>query len=240
MRIHCLQHVAFESPGTIIEWAAQHGHTITYTYFFEQGRRLPLLTEFDALLIMGGYMNVDEEAEFPWLKEEKTFISQSIAAGKKLLGICLGAQLIAAAMGARVYKGKEKEIGFLPLQFPVGKKRDPLLDHFADEYLLFHWHGDSFDLPADAQLLASTTACKHQAFTVGNNVLALQFHPEMNEDTIEQMLLHDGKELEEKGIYIQSVEAVRNGYVYLERNKRDLFVLLDKFFNSSPNPFSIP
>ena len=87
MRIHCLQHVAFETPGTIAEWAALHGHIITYTYFFEDNFLLPDLTAFDALLIMGGYMNADEEGKFPWLKQEKRFIKDAVDAGKKVLGI---------------------------------------------------------------------------------------------------------------------------------------------------------
>jgi GMP synthase-like glutamine amidotransferase len=230
MRIHCLQHVSFETPGTILEWATLHKHTVSYTYFFEENFLLPGPNDFDCLLIMGGFMNVDEESKFPWLRTEKHFIRLAIDAGKKVLGICLGSQLIAAVLGAPVYKGKEKEIGFFPIQFSLVAESNPLFSHFPAEYSLFHWHGDTFDLPEQARLIASTQVCKHQAFIVNENVLALQFHPEMNENTIEQMLLHDGKELEEEGEHIQSVTEIKSYYPLLEQNRKDLFVLLDRFY----------
>src|SRR5436305_1218026 len=117
MQIHCFQHVAFETPATILEWIDQHDHSINYTYFFEKDHTLPVLEEVDCLLVMGGPMNVDEEEKFPWLKEEKQMIRQAIDAGKKVIGICLGSQLIAAALNKKVYAGKEKEIGFFPVTF---------------------------------------------------------------------------------------------------------------------------
>ncbi len=229
MRIHCLQHVAFETPGTILEWAESKGHTISYSYFFEKEFSLPALDAFDSLLIMGGYMNVDEEAVYPWLKTEKQLIKLAIDAGKKIIGICLGAQLIASVLGAAVYKSKEKEIGFFPVQFSLAGQQHPFFNHFTETYTFFHWHGDTFYLPEDAVLIASTETCRHQAFTVNDRILALQFHPEMNEYTIEQMLLHDGSELEEKGDYIQSVEDIRKNYSHLAQNRRDFFILLDNF-----------
>jgi len=185
------------------------------------------------LLIMGGFMNVDEEEKFPWLKEEKAFIKTAIDAGKKIIGICLGSQLVAGALGCKVYKGKEKEIGFFPVHFLEAALHNSLFAHFVSPYTLFHWHGDTFDLPEEAMVAASTTVCKHQAFLIGSNILGLQFHLEMNTTTIEQMLLHDGEELLESGNYIQPVAEIRNGYTWLEKNKEDLFVLLNKFLYPS-------
>ena len=239
MRIHCLQHVAFESPGTILAWAGMNGHAITYTNFFETKCQLPSLADFDMLLIMGGYMNVEEENLYPWLKEEKQFIKQVIAGDKKVIGICLGAQLIASALGYKVYKGKEKEIGFFPVQFSEEAISLSYFSHFTNPYTLFHWHGDTFDLPAGALLLASTEVCKHQAFLIGEQVLGLQFHLEMNEETVELMMANDGNELLEGGNYIQSSVEIRGGYTFLKRNREDIFVLLNKFINSSPGPFSM-
>lgn len=231
MRIHCFQHVAFENPGSIVEWAVANKHMVSYTYFFKQHYSIPLLSDMDALLIMGGNMNVDEEVEFSWLNDEKKIIKQAIDAGKKVIGICLGSQLIAAALGSKVYPGTEKEIGFFPIQFSKETLTRPLFSHFTNPYTVFHWHGDTFDLPANAQLIASTAICKHQAFLIGNHVLALQFHFEMNETVIEDMLLHDGQELEEKGKYIQSAYEIKKQYAYLHQNKKDIFLLLDKFFD---------
>ncbi len=235
MRIHCFQHVVFESPGTIIEWAETRGYAITCTNFFEPQFILPSLADLNVLIIMGGYMNVDEENLYPWLKEEKLFIRQAIDAGKKVLGICLGAQLIASALGCKVYQGKEKEIGFFPVQFTDLARSNEFFSHFQNPYTLFHWHGDTFDLPANAQLIASTVVCKHQAFLIGDSVLGLQFHLEMNEETIERMIANDGNELQEEGKYIQSSVTIRSEKTVLRNNRNDIFVLLNKFINSSPS-----
>jgi GMP synthase-like glutamine amidotransferase len=232
MHIHCLQHVTFENPGTIVEWAKNHYHIISYTHFFEENFTLPNVADIDALLIMGGYMNVDEEEKYPWLVAEKQFIKEVIAANKKVLGICLGSQLIAAALGSKVYYANEKEIGFFPISFTNESLQYSHFNHFTNPYNVFHWHGDTFDLPSNAILVASTTTCKHQAFLIGNNVLALQFHFEMNETVIEDMLLHDGHELEEQGNFIQTKEIIRQHYHHLQQNKKDMFLLLDKFFES--------
>lgn len=229
MHFHCLQHVSFENSGTIAEWIALNGHTISYTAFFERDFTLPTVNEFDALLILGGYMNVDEEEKFPWLVQEKEFIRQAIASGKKVIGICLGSQLIASALGNKVYPGIEKEIGFFPIQFTENALRHPLFNHFTNPYTVFHWHGDTFDLPENAELVAATNICKHQAFLIKDKVLGLQFHFEMNEAIIRDMLLHDGHELEEEGNYIQKQSGIIAGLHYLQQNKKDLFTLLDKF-----------
>jgi len=236
MRIHCLQHVPFETPATIAEWALLHNHSISYTCFFEKNYSFPSLTDFDALLIMGGFMNADEENLFPWLRDEKVFIKNAVDAGKKIIGTCLGSQLVAASLGCKVYKGEEKEIGFFPVTFTNEALQNPLFNHFPQSYTLFHWHGDTFDLPEEAIVLASTTVCKHQAYLLNSNILGMQFHLEMNEETIEKMLLHDGNELNEQGIYIQSAEEIRSRYTYLKQNREDIFVLLNKFLNSSPLP----
>lgn len=229
MNIHCFQHVSFETPGTILEWAERKGHSISYTCFFEENHSLPTLDGVDALLIMGGYMNVDEEEKFSWLAREKLFIHEVFDSGKKIIGICLGAQLIAASLGAKVYKGKEKEIGFFPLTFTRKALGHPLFNHFKNPYPVFHWHGDTFDLPDWAIRIATTSACENQAFLIGRNVLGMQFHPEMNESIIEELMLHDAAELKEAGTFIQDSTEIRNRYNHLRQNKEDLFLLLDKF-----------
>lgn len=235
MHIHCFRHVAFETPGTIAEWVELNGHTLTHTLFFEKNFQLPQFSDFDALLVMGGPMNVYEHEKFPWLPAEKIFIRNAIDAGKKILGICLGAQLIASALGYEVFRGKEKEIGFFNVHFTNEALNNPVFSHFAATYPLFHWHGDSFDLPENAVLLASTGVCRNQAFLLGNQVLAMQFHLEMNEAAIEQMMLQDGNELSEKGNCIQTKPEIRSGYAFLEANRRDLFTLLNRFFSNASN-----
>ncbi|HEY6975157.1 MAG TPA: type 1 glutamine amidotransferase [Chitinophagaceae bacterium] len=193
---------------------------------------MPEPAGYDCLLIMGGHMNVDEEKKFPWLKEEKRQIKKSIDTGKKVIGVCLGAQLIAAALGKEVYKGKQKEIGFFPVNFKNEALEHSLFNHFSKEYTVFHWHGDTFDLPDNAQLIASTAVCKSQAFIINNNVMGLQFHFEMNETVIENMILHGNDEILEEGNYIQNADKIRTGYHHLQQNRKDIFLLLDKFFAS--------
>jgi GMP synthase-like glutamine amidotransferase len=179
MHIHCLQHVSFENPGTILEWITENNHTISYTCFFEDNPILPNIDSFDALLILGGYMNVNEEEKFSWLKPEKAFIKQVTESKKKIFGICLGSQLLANVLGAKVVKGSQKEIGFFPIEF--SKKESSLFNHFEKETTVFHWHGDTFEIPENATLIASSEAFKNQGFMVRNQILAFQFHIEINE-----------------------------------------------------------
>lgn len=229
MKIHCFQHVVFENPGSIVEWAHNHQHSINYTRFYERLPVFPLINDVDFLLVLGGSMNVDEEAKYPWLREEKDFIQQAISAGKKVMGICLGSQLIARALGAKVYPQAEKEIGFFPVQFTEEATQHPFFNHFKNPSMVFHWHGDTFHLPAGAALIASSQICKNQLYLAGNNVLGFQFHLEMNETVINEMIQHDGDELHERGKCIQPKEEIKNRYKYFAQNKIDLFRLLDKF-----------
>jgi len=229
MQIHCFQHVAFENLGTIANWATANNHIISYTYFFEKDFVFPEVSNIDMLIVLGGYMNVDDETEFPWLKQEKEFIKEAIDSNKKVIGICLGSQLIASALGSDVYKGPETEIGFHSIQFNKTALSIPLFQHFTNPYIVFQWHGDTFDLPKGAQLLASSEGCKNQAFLWNTTVLAMQFHIEMNETVLEDMLKHDGHELEENGTFIQKEVTIRTSFHHLDQNKTDLYELLNQF-----------
>ena len=145
----------------------------------------PEFTSFDWLdpdlvVVMGGPMGVYERAVYPWIEGEITGLALRIAAGRPTLGVCLGAQMIAAALGARVYAGPVREVGFAPITLRQAGHHSPLR-HLVDVPLL-HWHGDTFELPRGAELLASTDNYEHQGFRVGDSLLALQFHPEMGED----------------------------------------------------------
>lgn len=178
MRVHHLRHVEFEGLGSIEPWLLKHGHTLSTTCEF-RGEPLPSVEEFDVLIVMGGPMGVNDEAVIPWIATEKRLIRESIAAGKKVLGVCLGAQLIASALGARVYPNAEREIGWFEIRRTSAAAGHPLGSALPERYKVFHWHGDTFDLPPGAVHLAESDACKHQAFAVGTNVLAFQFHMEM-------------------------------------------------------------
>ena len=178
MRVHVLQHVPFEGPGSILPWLEARAARISYTRLFA-GERMPGGADMDALIAMGGPMSVNDEAELPWLRAEKQLVRDAIGRDIPVLGVCLGAQLIASALGARVYHNPVKEIGWFPIRAVAGGND---VFHFPAECTVFHWHGDTFDLPEGAVRLAESAACSNQAFQLKRNVIALQFHPEMTPD----------------------------------------------------------
>jgi len=177
MRVHYLQHVPFVCLGSIEAWLLAAGHELKGTRFFLD-EPLPTVDEFDCLIVLGGPMSVHDDARLPWLVPEKKLIRQSIDAGKRVLGICLGAQLIALVMGARVYPNPEREIGWFPIHRTPEAAGHPFGRVVPDQVDVFHWHGDTFDLPNGSVLLASSEACQNQAYAIGGRVLAFQFHLE--------------------------------------------------------------
>jgi GMP synthase-like glutamine amidotransferase len=173
-RAHWLQHVPFEGLGSIESWLTTAGYSITCTRLFASPT-LPQPDDLDLLVIMGGPMSVNDQAALPWLREEKDFIRRCIQGGKPVLGICLGAQLIASALGAAVYRNRVKEIGWFPIfSVPGGES----VFRFPPTAEVFHWHGETFDLPPGAVHLARSSACENQAFQLGHSVIALQCHLE--------------------------------------------------------------
>ena len=192
MQAHIFQHLAFEGPGNIQPWLKNAGYEISFTIFSEN-QELPEIDKIDFLVIMGGSMSVNDEDKFPWLVKEKQFIREFIATGKPVLGICLGSQLIANSLGAKVYPNNTKEIGW----FTVTGLRAAQVStfQFPVSFTTLHWHGDTFDLPEGAVLLASSEATKNQAFQYGKSVLAIQFHPEANMETLQDFCYHFNKEL---------------------------------------------
>lgn len=223
LRIHYFQHVPFEGLGSIEPWARARGHTLSVTRLFTDDP-LPALDSFDWLIVMGGPMGVYEGARFPWLYGEVATIKAAIARGKRVLGICLGAQLIAAALEAAVYPAAEREIGWWPIEKTAA---GGLLAALPEGATVFHWHGDTFDIPAGAERLARSAGCANQAFSYGGRVLALQFHCEVTLDGMEQMLVEGGGELIEGRPYIQSAAAIRAGGAQVPANNAAMAALLD-------------
>jgi GMP synthase-like glutamine amidotransferase len=175
LRVHYLQHVPFEGLGSIGPWLTARRAQVSSTQLYA-APTLPPLAEFDALIVMGGPMSVNDEQLLPWLEPEKRFVAAAIDAGKTVLGICLGAQLIAAARGAPVRANGAREIGWHPLE----RVADSPFGHLvAPPGHAFHWHGETYALPAGAQRLARSAACEQQAFVLGDRVLGLQYHLEM-------------------------------------------------------------
>lgn len=184
MNVHVLQHVPFEGLGSMERWLLERGAAIRYTRFFEPWI-LPCPSGVDLLIAMGGPMSVNDEAELPWLVAEKQFIREAIRQGVAVLGVCLGAQLIASALGARVYRAPHREIGWFDIEAaPVAGEAF----RFPERTPVFHWHGETFDLPEGAVHLARSAACEHQAFQIGRKVIGLQFHLETTPESAEALL----------------------------------------------------
>jgi GMP synthase-like glutamine amidotransferase len=217
MRVQILQHVAFEGPGSIGPWLEARGATIRYTRLFEEDRHPPL-DSVDMVVAMGGPMSVNDEKEFPWLAPEKRFICDAVTRSVPFIGICLGAQLLAAAMGSKVYRNPMKEIGWFPVhgaQVPSGSFQ------FPEESIVFHWHGETFDLPAGAVRLSSSKVCENQAFQINRNAIGLQFHLETTPESMAALVENCRDELI-PGPYIQSEAALRSVPVSAYRQINDL------------------
>lgn len=203
-RVHALFHVPFEGLGSIRAWLHQRGCSLKQSSLHD-GEDLPSLDDFDWLIVMGGPMSVHDEAEYDWLVPEKQLIRQALEADKGLIGICLGAQLIAEALGASV-EACEPEIGWLTLSgTPEGQ--DHPLGKLFDGASVLHWHGEAFSMPEGAQRLAATDFTPNQAFIYGDHVLALQFHLEVTYEDAQRMCRESHPGRQENG-WIQSPETI--------------------------------
>lgn len=233
MHIAVLQHVPFEGPALIEHWAKDRGHVLALYPLYKTGAAQPVLRKFDMLVIMGGPMSVHDNAAYDWLPKEKRLIQDAISGRKIVVGICLGAQLIAQALGASVYPNHVKEIGWFPVVAGDAAVGHPVLSGINSALTVFHWHGETFDLPAGAQHLFSSKVCRNQAFLFGNHVLGLQFHLEMDEGAISKLVKHCGEE-------IVPAETVQQGDSMLEAARRhippcktSLYRLLDNLVSLS-------
>jgi GMP synthase-like glutamine amidotransferase len=181
------------------------GISIGFTRFFQHDT-LPSAAEIDCLIVMGGPMSVNDEQALPWLVPEKHFIGDMISRGKPVLGVCLGAQLIANVLGSKVYPNAEKEIGWFPIQSTASGHHGRVV-RFPDECVVFHWHGDTFDLPAGAVPLATSAACRNQAFQFGPNVIGLQFHLETTPAGAHDLVAHCREDLV-PATYVQTGDVI--------------------------------
>ncbi|HBI02563.1 MAG TPA: amidotransferase [Paenibacillaceae bacterium] len=227
MRIHYLQHVPFEDPGYIGVWAKEKGHSMTGTKLYAN-EALPKMDEFDWLVIMGGPMNIYEEHTYPWLAKEKVFIAEAIRHEKIILGVCLGAQLIADVIGGKVIRNPVKEIGWFPIQLTPEGENSPLFSSFPLQPVVFHWHGDTFtSLPEGTTWVARSEGCFSQVFVYKENIVGLQFHLEMTLDGIKRILENCGDEMTE-GTFIQQAEVILSQSTNIEENHMLLYLLLDE------------
>ena len=234
MNVHYFQHVSFEGPGYIATWLQEQGHRLTATRFFEDNYELPELSAIDMLVIMGGPMSVYDDHLYPWLQEEKAFIDDAIQTGKKVLGICLGAQLAALCLGAYVPTALRKEIGWYPVyaRDEALKVAPGLYQLLEQNPVVFHWHGDKFDIPYGAYELAFSEANSNQGFIYKKQVLGLQFHLELMPTDLDEMIQHGSKELV-AGPYIQDAATLRAGAHHIEAGNRLMGAILGRFLNGA-------
>ena len=206
MRIQYLQHVPFEGPGSIEAWAKSRGHALSATHLY-RGDALPPVAQIDWLVVMGGPMSVYDEREYPWLTLEKRLIIQAIEQGKTVVGVCLGAQLIAEVLGAKVFKNRYQEIGWFPIRLTAEGKAVPTFNSLPSPLTVFHWHGETFDLPADVVRVAESDGCANQAFVYGERVVGLQCHLESTAENIRALIDHCADELV-SGPYVQQPDEM--------------------------------
>ncbi len=215
LRVQVFQHVAFEGLGSMEAWFRDRGHAVSPVRWYEGGTAKVSGPEADWLIVMGGPMGVHDEAELPWLREEKRAIEAALKRGAAVLGVCLGAQLLADVLGAPVAPNRDKEIGWFPVELSPEAGKTWLGRVFPERFTPFHWHGDTFGLPQGAVALGRSEACANQGFLYGENALALQFHPEVTQEGLAGLMAHCGSELSiagtERGRYVQNAEALRAG-----------------------------
>ncbi|MDZ7262692.1 MAG: type 1 glutamine amidotransferase [candidate division KSB1 bacterium] len=189
-----LQHVSPEGPGLIRQWLEENSQQFVICHLWQE----PIIQDskdIRGLIIMGGPMSANDEQQYPFLRSELQLIETCLRQDLPILGICLGSQLLAKALGAQVYRGPKPEIGWYPIYFSQEAQTDDLFKGEPGQCWVFHWHGETFDLPKGAKLLASSAAYPHQAFKYENHAYGLQFHLEMTEEMINEWVKINKEEL---------------------------------------------
>ncbi|OXL24629.1 type 1 glutamine amidotransferase [Psychrobacter sp. DAB_AL32B] len=245
LRIHALFHTDYEDLSFIKQWANSHHHMMNISRSYDDCS-LPEQDHFDWLIVMGGPMSVHDEEKYPWLIAEKHFIRQAIDAGKTVIGICLGAQLIAHCLGANVQPSGVKEIGWLPIRLtPKGQSHPLLQDLPKQDFTVFHFHGDGFDCPKGASIIASTEAWENQGFiyqtsqhkALGTWIMGWQCHFEVTKESLAKMIVN-GSDAIQSGLksYPETVqsaaEIITLGDKYIEENNARLAAILNRMANS--------
>ena len=228
--VFALRHVAFEDLGGFAPVLAERGYAIRYLEAgYDDLTPMDPLAD-DLLVVLGGPIGVYEDEAYPFIRDELAILRARLDAGRAVLGICLGCQMLARALGGAVYPGGHKEIGWGPLTLTEAGHASPLAA-LADGTPVLHWHGDTFDLPAGATLLASTDLYPHQAFAWGQRTLGLQFHLETNARGLERWFIgHAGEIAHTPGLNVLALRAATAHHAAAaeERGRRCLSAWLDQ------------
>ena len=200
-KVLVFQHVAHEILGTLNPMIKKRGLRVRYINFDRNPESQPSIDKYNGLIVLGGHMGVYEADQYSHIRVEMQLIEKALSKGIPILGICLGAQMLAQTLGANVRKSAEKEMGWYEINLTDAGKKDSLLKHFQPSEKIFQMHGDTFDIPPDAEHLASSPLCMGQAFRYRDNVYGLQFHLEVDRAMIERWLCNSRnlKDLEETG-----------------------------------------
>jgi GMP synthase-like glutamine amidotransferase len=218
MKLAIIQHVPFETPGYFLNIFDKYRARVDIFYAWKPDGLPDDIQDHDILLIMGGPMNIYEEDRYPWLKKEKALIHSAIGNTKVVIGVCLGAQLIAHSLGASVYKNNTREIGW----FPVQKTNDTIFNFLPDFATVFHWHGECFDVPKACISFYKSEITRSQAFIYQDRVLAIQFHMEMNRESGSLLCGYCRDELDGSE-YVMSENEIMEGFsVFGDSNKKML------------------
>lgn len=225
MKIHSFQHVPYEDLAAIEPWAIARGHTLSHTRFFD-GEPLPNIENIDWLVVMGGPMNIYQTDVYPWLLDEKRFIESAIARDKTVLGVCLGSQLVADVLGAKVTRNAVPEIGWFPIEFTPQAATSPIFADLPPQFPVLHWHGDTFALPDGVVHIARSENCENQAFVYKNNVVGLQFHLETTPQNVQEWLDNSDELVPEKTV--QTAHEILSREELFRHNNQTLHHILDR------------
>lgn len=228
MNILFVLHASFEKPGCIESWANKQGHDIQKVSPY-RGETLPDVDEFDFLVVMGGPQSPLEMDKAPYLRDEIDLIKQAIDRNRRILGICLGAQLIGEALGAKTERSPNREIGMYLVELLESAKDDPVFRHFPAKFDVMHWHSDMPGIHEDAVLLAKSEGCPRQAFRFGDRIYGFQCHFEFTEDLVKGMISHCFTDLITPGDYIRSAqEMLESDYSQINSKMESVLDYLEK------------
>lgn len=229
-----IEHVAHEGPGTIARALGRRGVSIKKIRL-HKGERLPRkdrLRDYSCVIVMGGPMGVYEPDVYPFINDEVRLLKSALQMGTPILGICLGAQILAYAAGASVYKSGVKEIGWYKLDFNASGQKDPLFAGLGEEETVFQWHGDTFDIPSGAKNLASSKLIENQLIKAGGNSYGLQFHLEVTGEMVEDWVRVNASELDSLKGTIDPVKILADTPIYIEKLNRMGEAVFNRFLRN--------
>ena len=218
--------MSFEGPAAITQWADERGHEVTTSLALTE--EFPSVEEVDLLVLMGGPMAADDHAGYPWLQAEKRYLAKVIAGGRLVLGICLGAQIVAEVLGGAVRRNEHREIGWFEVECTPACDDEPLFASWIGPVTVGQWHTDTFELAVGIPQVLSSPACLNQAFVFDSRVVGLQFHLEWTPEALALLLAECAEELADAGPFVMTAGQIAEGAAeHLADGHERLFALLD-------------